>query len=452
MGTENEPKNFTFRGTRFMLTIHRHLSEDEAKQLHSLFETSKRKCKVKAFTEFGKTGHAHTHAVFLFAQRSRLESKKMWDKVRALVGKFNLKPITTDEHMAACCKYEVSEKKGGEKSESKILIDTIGDFEPEIPYHVKVIKFIQSQSSFMACLRDPEFGKYISSKLSWGQYVFAHRPRPKKLLKNLFKWQTYFDELLSLYPDDRTIHWVTDITGGRGKSKLVNHLLSKHDAFFIDDGSGKDIAYAYENEKTVLIDLCKDNEEWTPYRIMEKFKNGRMFSAKYQSVPKMFDVPHVIVFANFSPDKSRLIEDRWVEYELFGPLANGTRIRQVPNPKHHMHWQKDQAFVDLKNHLKKVDQGCPNNIKTPPGRRDDDGQKVGQLAGTDPFSISSLGHTPIPANPSGSKKLNLGLALKAEKPGSPSFSFGCKNNNVDPRQKPFFYDLSLAASFCKPVC
>ena len=36
-----------------------------------------------------------------------------------------------------------------------------------------------------------------------------------------------------------------------------------------------------------------------------------MFSPKYESVSKVYSIPHVIVFANWQPDVLRLSVDRW---------------------------------------------------------------------------------------------------------------------------------------------
>ena len=36
-----------------------------------------------------------------------------------------------------------------------------------------------------------------------------------------------------------------------------------------------------------------------------------MFSPKYESTSKLYNIPHVLVFANWMPDMSRLSIDRW---------------------------------------------------------------------------------------------------------------------------------------------
>lgn len=349
-----------YRGTRMMLTVHKHISLEDVMYLKALLKSRSRSslpAKVKAFTEIGKTGHKHTHIIFLYPKRTALESQAKWDKVRTRVGPFQLKPITTDEHMTNAIKYDVADKKGGENSESKLLIDEIGDWTPEIPFHITAIEFIQDQKNFIDVLKHPLYGKYVQGKLQWAKLIFNSKPPPHMALSDLFKWQTFFDLLCQLPPDDRSIHWIIDRIGGNGKSALINHICCKYEAFMIDDGASKDIAFAYEGQPIVCIDLVRDSEEWVPYRMMEKFKNSRMFSAKYESHMKLFKPPHVIVMANFAPDMTKLSPDRWLIYDLKDKCLN---LR--PNPQHHMYSNENKEFKKLKN----LCSGLPYNVKQPP--------------------------------------------------------------------------------------
>lgn len=64
---------------------------------------------------------------------------------------------------------------------------------------------------------------------------------------------------------------------------------------------------------------------------MEAFKNGRMFSSKYCSVNKQFKIPHVIVFANYTPDLTQLSMDRWKLIDLANVDTPENSARGVPN-------------------------------------------------------------------------------------------------------------------------
>jgi hypothetical protein len=75
-----------------------------------------------------------------------------------------------------------------------------------------------------------------------------------------------------------------------------------------------DIAHAYKYEKITLIDLSRTQADKIDhiYSLMESFKNGRIFSPKYDSVFKTFEPCYVIVFANFIPEHQKLSQDRWL--------------------------------------------------------------------------------------------------------------------------------------------
>jgi hypothetical protein len=65
------------------------------------------------------------------------------------------------------------------------------------------------------------------------------------------------------------------------------------------------------------------------YSLMESFKNGRIFSPKYESISKTFKPCHVVVFANFIPDHSKLSQDRWLVKNLYPcPREHGAHIRK----------------------------------------------------------------------------------------------------------------------------
>ena len=130
--------------------------------------------------------------------------------------------------------------------------------------------------------------------------------------------------------------------GNTGKSWMASYLSSTASAFVVTNGKLSDIAHAYNNETTVIIDLSRTQAEKIDhiYGLMESFKNGRIFSPKCESVSKTFkalftdlwnhsrtgvsSVPNtspsarllkpcrVIVFANFIHDHLKLSRDRWL--------------------------------------------------------------------------------------------------------------------------------------------
>lgn len=58
------------------------------------------------------------------------------------------------------------------------------------------------------------------------------------------------------------------------------------------------------------------------YSVVEQLKNGYIFSSKYYSGLKMFQPPHVVIFANIKPDHDAYSEDR-VELINLNSLENG---------------------------------------------------------------------------------------------------------------------------------
>lgn len=114
-----------------------------------------------------------------------------------------------------------------------------------------------------------------------------------------------------LVQNDRKVLWVVDLVGNNGKSFLAKHLCANHDAFYVGTGKAADIAYAYNFEAIVVFDLARQKQGTMNYSTIEAFKNGVMFSPKYESTSKQFKSAKIVVFSNWEPDLNCLSQDRW---------------------------------------------------------------------------------------------------------------------------------------------
>ena len=125
-------------------------------------------------------------------------------------------------------------------------------------------------------------------------------------------WQQKIIKLLLKKPHERTVHWVYEETGNTGKTFLTRYIMSAHPSCIcFENAKSADLKYAYNGENIVLFDLSRSSEHIFNYEALESLKNGRMFSPKYESASKLYNIHHVLVFANWMPDMTRLSLDRW---------------------------------------------------------------------------------------------------------------------------------------------
>lgn len=153
-------------------------------------------------------------------------------------------------------------------------------------------------------------------------YRSRHAKRQRIETDALHPWQQWTIDLLKSEPQERPVFWYYDPIGGHGKTWLSKYLIQEFpgQVFYSNGGKSADILFGYQGEKIVIFDYTRDYQEFVGYGPMEQLKNGIMYSPKYQSVLKHFDTPHVIVFANFSPEYNKLSQDRWrvIEFSLEG--------------------------------------------------------------------------------------------------------------------------------------
>lgn len=128
----------------------------------------------------------------------------------------------------------------------------------------------------------------------------------------LYPWQQDVLKLVLTKPDDRTIHWWYDASGCKGKTIMCKILMAQHGASVISNGTMRDIAFAVKSTtKIVCFNFTRSNEDRINYGAIEACKDGLLFSGKYESCSKIFNSPHVLVFANFLPNLNTMSSDRW---------------------------------------------------------------------------------------------------------------------------------------------
>lgn len=87
-------------------------------------------------------------------------------------------------------------------------------------------------------------------------------------------------------------------------------------AFMCTIGKKNDIAHAYNYEEYVVFDIARAEKEFINYSIIESFKNGFLFSGKYDSTTKIFKSAKVVIFANVAPDEDKWSNDRYDVIDL----------------------------------------------------------------------------------------------------------------------------------------
>lgn len=150
-------------------------------------------------------------------------------------------------------------------------------------------------------------------------------PRRQRLLNKyndvIWKdWQQEIIRIIETKADARTINWVYDGPGNRGKSFLAKYLCLRYDAI-ISSGKSADIfnqikvwldSHEEDQDPTlVLLDCPRYSVEYINYGAIEQVKNGMIYSGKYEGGCCYFDNPHVFVFANEYPEYDKMSKDRW---------------------------------------------------------------------------------------------------------------------------------------------
>lgn len=143
--------------------------------------------------------------------------------------------------------------------------------------------------------------------------VKKHHLRPNQIkIINLFR-----------EPEDalygRKVYWFYEKAGAWGKSFVCKFMVDEMGAYVVS-GKNKDVLSTIAKlvqdtgggPPIIIFDVPRVNEGHVSYQAMESIKNGLFYSGKYEGAMVRMNSPHLIVFSNAEPDRSKLSADRWV--------------------------------------------------------------------------------------------------------------------------------------------
>ncbi|ALE29649.1 replication associated protein [Lake Sarah-associated circular virus-19] len=146
-----------------------------------------------------------------------------------------------------------------------------------------------------------------------------------QLIVPTYYWQLDILQVIASPAHGRHIHWFWESIGGVGKSSFAKYLCSVHNAIYIDEGKKSDlinIVYNIPNitcRSIIVIDVPRDNGNTVSYKAIEQIKNGMICNTKYETGMRLFNPPHIIIFANMPPEEHKLSADRWKITEISSP-------------------------------------------------------------------------------------------------------------------------------------
>lgn len=128
------------------------------------------------------------------------------------------------------------------------------------------------------------------------------------------EWQSSLLASLEEDPDDRSITFVVDVDGNKGKTWFGRHLMTvRSDVQVLIPGKKADMAYAIDTTKRIYImDAPRSKQgEFIQYDFLEEVKNGYIFVSKYESALIKMARCHLVVMMNEDPDYTKLSADRY---------------------------------------------------------------------------------------------------------------------------------------------
>lgn len=157
-----------------------------------------------------------------------------------------------------------------------------------------------------------------------GEYLSWGIPLPwRRQIQDIKPWMTELINILSKPLEEgeefRTIYWLWEPEGNIGKTVFQQAMYSMLEGVVAIEGKAADVKhfvseYAKVNGKTpriVFLNVPRCDQEFVSYGAIEKVKDMFFMSGKYEGGMVNGPRPHLMVFANDGPQRSKMSEDRW---------------------------------------------------------------------------------------------------------------------------------------------
>lgn len=171
--------------------------------------------------------------------------------------------------------------------------------------------------------------------------VSKYVPRQIREISELRPWQQQVVDSADIW-DTRTINYVIDTRGNRGKSILTTYTgvygIGNVVPFLNDYDKMMGALYGKPTRRLYVVDMPRAIKKDCIASFMsaiESLKNGHLFDWRHHYKEKFFDCPTVWIFSNTEPDLSMLSNDRWVFWEFSDDSATlirrGTAVEEYPD-------------------------------------------------------------------------------------------------------------------------
>ena len=169
----------------------------------------------------------------------------------------------------------------------------------------------------------------LQYKMSFDQRSIVNELRDSTASVPLRSWQQDCLSIVSTPPSERKVRWFWESVGNVGKSWMARYLFLHHKATILRAMKKTDLLYALTktiSESTVVVfDLTRSTEEGAVkvvYEVIEQILDRIISSGKYDSLTMTLPLVHVVVFANFEPDRTSMSADRWDVHHIGQPRPN----------------------------------------------------------------------------------------------------------------------------------